>query len=78
MFPKSFSSLSLSKIISGASKSINIIKEVMPIYQKVLPVASNVKNILIKNLNKNDTKLSSKEKTITKNSNSYNSPTFFK
>lgn len=83
MFPGSSSGLSLVKIISGLSKSLNIAREVIPIYQQAKPMISNARKAfeVLKGFN---TKVSSNQnKTISENRDSYvvsnpNNPSFFK
>ena len=72
------SGLSLTKILGGISKSLTIAEQIIPIYQKISPSISNLRNIvsnfkLNNNINSNNIK---QIKTITNNSNSHN-PTFF-
>ena len=72
------SGLSLTKILGGISKSLTIAEQIIPIYQKISPSISNLRNIVSNfkinnNINNNTVK---KIKTITNNSNSHN-PTFF-
>ena len=38
--------LTLTKVISGLSKTVNIVKEVIPIYENVKPMLGNTKKIL--------------------------------
>ena len=70
--------LSLTKILGGISKSLTIAEQIIPIYQKISPSISNLRNIVsnfkINNNIKNNTV--KQIKTITNNSNSHN-PTFF-
>ena len=69
--------LSLTKILGGISKSLTIAEQIIPIYQKISPSISNLRNIIsnFKVSNNNDSNLK-QIKTITNNSNSHN-PTFF-
>ena len=72
--------LSLTKILGGISKSLTIAEQIIPIYQKISPSISNLRNIVTnfktnKTSNFNKVPLS-QIKTITNNSNSHN-PTFF-
>lgn len=52
------SSLSLTKVISGISKTLNIANQVIPLYQQVKPIISNASSILsvFKEFNSNDDK----------------------
>lgn len=81
MFPGS-NPLTLTKILSGISKSLNIAGQIVPIYNQVTPMISGAKNIYnkIKNININTTSkvnntLHNKSTTI---SSSTNRPVFFK
>ena len=69
--------LSLTRILTGLSKSLTIVEQIIPIYQKVSPSISNLRNIVSKfkvnNYSNNNIK---QTKTITNISNSSN-PTFF-
>lgn len=80
------SGITLAKVLSGLSKSINIAKEVIPLYESVKPMIRGAKNLpkILNTLNK-----SSKENESTKEVNSstikttiesslINNPTFFK
>ena len=50
--------LSISKVISGISKTLNIANQVIPLYQQVKPIISNASSILsvFKEFNSNDEK----------------------
>ena len=52
------SGLSLTKVISGISKTLNIANQVIPLYQQVKPIISNASSILsvFKEFNSNDDK----------------------
>lgn len=86
MFPGSSSGLSLVKIISGISKSLNIAREVIPIYQQAKPMITNAKKAfgVLKdfNLKSNNNAVSNNKTTSeTRDSlviNNINNPTFFK
>lgn len=80
------SGITLAKVLSGLSKSINIAKEVIPLYESVKPMIRGAKNLpkILNTLNKG-----SKENESTKVVNSstikttiesslINNPTFFK
>ena len=43
MFPENFNGLSLTRIISGLSKSLNIAQQIIPIYEKSKPMITNAK-----------------------------------
>ena len=87
MFSNVISSvITLAKVLSGLSKSINIAKEVIPLYESVKPMIRGAKNLpkILNTLNKG-----SKENESTKVVNSstikttiesslINNPTFFK
>ena len=78
------SGITLAKVLSGLSKSINIAKEVIPLYERVKPKIRGAKNIpkILNTLNKgskeNETnkKFSTIKTTI--ESSLINNPTFFK
>ena len=69
--------LSLSKIITGLNKTLNVVNQAIPLYQQLKPVLSNAKDILhIVNIintpdNKNN-KIKIDQKKVSKNL-----PTFF-
>ena len=80
------SGITLAKVLSGLSKTINIAKEVIPLYESVKPMIRGAKNLpkILNTLNKG-----SKENESTKVVNSstikttiesslINNPTFFK
>ena len=68
--------LSITKILGGISKSLSIAEQIIPIYQKISPSISNLRNIVSNfKINKNTNNIK-QIKTITNNSNSHN-PTFF-
>ncbi len=76
------SGITLAKVLSGLSKTINIAKEVIPLYESVKPMIGSAKNIpkILNSLNKNykiNENNTSKIKT-TLNSSLTNNPTFFK
>ena len=50
--------LSLTKVISGISKTLNIANQVIPLYQQVKPIINNASSILsvFKEFNSNDDK----------------------
>ena len=52
------SGLSLTKVISGISKTLNIANQVIPLYQQVKPIISNASSILsvFKEFNSSDDK----------------------
>ena len=78
--------LTLAKVISGLSKTVNIVKEVIPIYENVKPMLGNTKKIFkyFQNGNnlvlKNSNNIINKKikKTTRTTSNLINNPTFFK
>ena len=86
MYPSSFNSLSLGKIIGGLSKTLNIVNQALPLYKQIKPIISNAGGIL--EFNKPDTPSSAitlKEKSTqtstvdakTFETSSLNTPTFF-
>ena len=78
------SGITLAKVLSGLSKSINIATEVIPLYESVKPMIRGAKNLpkILNTLNKgskeNETnkKFSTIKTTI--ESSLINNPTFFK
>ena len=73
------SGLSLTRILGGISKSLTIVEQIIPIYQKISPAINNLRNIASSfklNNNVNSHNNVKQIKTITNNSNSHN-PTFF-
>ncbi len=90
MYPGNFNGLTFGKVISGISKTLNIVNQAIPLYKQVRPIISNAGSILsiFKEFNKPDTLTNSKTKSITVNDTSLplkskissistNSPTFF-
>ena len=61
--------LSFTKIISGISKSLNIVNQVIPLYKEVKPIISNASGILsiFKEMNKEENATISKEPETIKN-----------
>lgn len=78
------SGITLAKILSGLSKSINIAKEVIPLYESVKPMIRGAKNLpkILNTLNKSskENETNKKYSTIktTIESSLINNPTFFK
>ena len=78
--------LTLTKVISGLSKTVNIVKEVIPIYENVKPMLVNTKKIFKYFQNGNNIVLKNSnnilnrqiKKTTSTTSNLINNPTFFK
>ena len=78
--------LTLAKVISGLSKTVNIVKEVIPIYENVKPMLGNTKKIFKYFQNGNNIVLKNSnnilnrqiKKTTSTASNLINNPTFFK
>ncbi len=60
MYPNSFNTLSLGKIISGISKTLNLVNQAIPLYKQVKPIINNAGSILtiFKEFNKNDNSIS--------------------
>lgn len=80
------SGITLAKVLSGLSKSINIAKEVIPLYESVKPMIRGAKNLpkILNTLNKGS-KVSESTKEVnsstiktTIESSLINNPTFFK
>lgn len=69
MYPNIKSSLSLSKVLGGVSKSLNVIKNIIPIYEDAKPIYEKVTGKVKPLLSKE-----SQKKTISLT----NNPTFFK
>lgn len=63
------SPLSFTKIISGISKSLNIVNQVIPLYKEVKPIISNASGILsvFKEMNKEENATINKEPETIKN-----------
>ena len=78
------SGITLAKVLSGLSKSINIAKEVIPLYESVKPMIRGAKNLpkILNTLNKGskENETNKKNSTIktTIESSLINNPTFFK
>ena len=78
------SGITLAKVLSGLSKSINIAKEVIPLYESVKPTIRGAKNLpkILNTLNKGskENETNKKYSTIktTIESSLINNPTFFK
>lgn len=78
------SGITLAKVLSGLSKSINIAKEVIPLYESVKPMIRGAKNLpkILNTLNKDskENETNKKYSTIktTIESSLINNPTFFK
>lgn len=90
MYPGNFNGLTFGKVISGISKTLNIVNQAIPLYKQVRPIINNAGSILsiFKEFNKPDTNTNIKEKSITLKDTSLplkstikrittNSPTFF-
>ena len=90
MYPGNFNGLTFGKVISGISKTLNIVNQAIPLYKQVRPIISNAGSILsiFKEFNRPDTDTNAKEKSITLKDTSLplkstikristNSPTFF-
>lgn len=90
MYPGNFKGLTFGKVISGISKTLNIVNQAIPLYKQVRPIINNAGSILsiFKEFNKPDTDTNIKEKSITLKDTSLplkstikrittNSPTFF-
>ena len=74
-------SFSLIRILSGLSKTLNVVNQVIPMYKKAKPTIENAKNLIntFKNINITD-KNEEKKKIIKKEpviSSSVNKPQFF-
>lgn len=90
MYPGNFNGLTFGKVISGISKTLNIVNQAIPLYKQVRPIINNAGSILsiFKEFNKPDTDTNIKEKSIILKDTSLplkstikrittNSPTFF-
>ena len=71
--------LSLTKIITGFSKTLNIANQLIPLYKQVKPIIQNGNKILskINNLNTTTNKNLEAKTKVTKEIKSNNQPTFF-
>ena len=71
--------LSLTKIITGFSKTLNIANQLIPLYKQVKPIIQNGNKILSKlnNLNTTTKNNSNNNTIITKEIKNNNQPTFF-
>ena len=87
LFSKLFSKFSFSGFLSGASKTLNVVNQAIPIYYQVKPMINNAKTMfkvmnIVKtpdnkdNINKNKNKTVIKN-TVKQNYNYENNPTFF-
>ncbi len=74
------SGITLSKVISGLSKTLNIAKQVIPLYSEVKPMVKNAKMIMsslsslkakpkVENITNNKIQTENKKELITSNSN---------
>ena len=78
------SGITLAKVLSGLSKTINIAKEVIPLYESVKPMIRGAKNLpkILNTLNKgskeNETNKKYSPIKTTIESSLINNPTFFK
>ena len=78
------SGITLAKVLSGLSKSINIAKEVIPLYESVKPMIRGAKNLpkILNTLNKGSKENETNKKfSIIKTTieiSIINNPTFFK
>ena len=80
------SGITLAKVLSGLSKSINIAKEVIPLYESVKPMIRGAKNLpkILNSLNRGSTASESAKEAnsstikTTIESSLINNPTFFK
>ena len=75
--------LSFSRIISGISKSLNLVSQIIPIYEKAKPLISNTKKAIssIKSVNippKMQVKSITNKSYAPSVNTDYNNPTFFK
>lgn len=73
--PLIIKNLSLSSILSGLDKTLNVVNQIIPMYQKIRPLLNNSKDLLniINNINNNS--IDDTKKEIKKVDN--NLPTFF-
>lgn len=58
------SGLTIGKVISGISKSLNVVNQLIPIYKEVKPVIGNAKTILSTLKEFGNTNIKSAQKTI--------------
>lgn len=89
MFPGQGSGLSLTRVLSGISKTLNIAREIIPIYEQTKPMIQNAKKTFLllkevkpssnKSINTSKTNQNNyNKKTTTVSNSSINNPSFFK
>lgn len=78
------SKVTFSSLLNGASKTLGVINQAIPVFYQVKPIWNNAKTMfrVIKEINTNDTSSNNKENTtntinVNKNKENSNSPTFF-
>lgn len=81
------SKVTFSSLLNGASKTLGVINQAIPVFYQVKPMWNNAKTMfrVIKEINTNDTKTNVNEQTattinqssLTQNKENSNSPTFF-
>ena len=78
------SKVTFSSLLNGASKTLGVINQAIPVFYQVKPIWNNAKTMfrVIKEINTNDTLSNNKENTtntinVNKNKENSNSPTFF-
>ena len=78
--------LTLTKVLSGISKTLNVANQVIPLYREAKPMINNAKTILnvLKEFNKkpksnlaNENTDTNKKNTLPEKNYSFNSPSFF-
>ena len=74
--PNNMGLFSLPKIINGASRTLNVISKIIPIYEKIKPTIKGSKTII--NYLKDNINLKSINNTSQKKILNKNNPTFFK
>ena len=90
MFPSSGNNLSFLKILGGISKSLNIAREIIPIYEQAKPMVQNARKAfyVLKEINLPKTESSHNvtttkmqndtKKAITQSNSPINNPSFFR
>ena len=84
MFPNS-NPLSFTKILSGISKSLNIVNQIIPLYENTKPMINNARKAfsILKEINFNNitqnpkTPAQMSQRKIATKSSYHNNPTFF-
>lgn len=76
-FSNLFKGINFTSILNGASKTLNVVNQAIPVFKEISPMIKNTKTMfrIVNEFNKEDTP---KEKLVKEEMNSYNEgPTFF-